>query len=250
MKEKLYTIPLNEAMDANDECPLCVVKRNVEQDLLDYCLGPGASYMESDTRDDTDKEGFCREHFKKMFDYGNALGNAWILKTHYKRTIEEMERAVSRFSAPAGKKLFSRSEAGSDSVSRWIDEREQSCYICRRMEDTYERYLDTFFVLYKKDDAFRDKVKNSKGFCLPHFKDVVKKAADSLDDKEKGSFYDMVFDVMKKNMERISNDVAWFVEKFDYRNADEPWKDSKDAIQRGMQKLAGGFPADPVYKNK
>ena len=79
---------------------------------------------------------------------------------------------------------------------------------------------------------------------------MVKKAADSLDDKEKGSFYDTVFDVMKKNMERISNDVAWFVEKFDYRNADEPWKDSKDAIQRGMQKLAGGFPADPVYKNK
>ena len=38
------------------------------------------------------------------------------------------------------------------------------------------------------------------------------------------------------------------VEKFDYRNKDADWKNSRDAIQRGMQKLKGGYPADPVYK--
>ena len=38
------------------------------------------------------------------------------------------------------------------------------------------------------------------------------------------------------------------VEKFDYRNKDADWKNSKDAIQRGMQKLWGGYPADPVYQ--
>lgn len=47
---------------------------------MDFVLGHGASYMEADIRDMTDKEGFCRAHFKKMFDYGNSLGNAWILK--------------------------------------------------------------------------------------------------------------------------------------------------------------------------
>ena len=29
---------------------------------------------------------------------------------------------------------------------------------------------------------------------------------------------------------------------------DADWKNSKDAIQRGMQKLKGGCPADPPYK--
>ena len=38
------------------------------------------------------------------------------------------------------------------------------------------------------------------------------------------------------------------VEKFDYRNKDADWKTSKDAIQRGMQKLKGGYPADAPYK--
>ena len=55
---------------------------------------------------------------------------------------------------------------------------------------------------------------------------------------------------MNQNMERLAEDVAWMVEKFDYKNADADWKNSKDAIQRGMQKLKGGYPADPVYKMK
>ena len=50
MKEKLYTIPLNDAVNANDECPFCFIEREVEQDLLDFVLGAGSSYMESDVR--------------------------------------------------------------------------------------------------------------------------------------------------------------------------------------------------------
>ena len=69
MKETLYTIPLNDAVNAGDECPFCFIEREVEQDLLDFVLGSGSSYMESDVREATDKAGFCREHFKKMFDY-------------------------------------------------------------------------------------------------------------------------------------------------------------------------------------
>ena len=71
MKEQLYTIPLNDAVNAKDECPFCFIERKIEQDL-----GSGSSYMEADIRELTDKAGFCRNHFKKMFDYGNTLGNA------------------------------------------------------------------------------------------------------------------------------------------------------------------------------
>ena len=97
MKEKLYTIPLNDAMNADDECPFCYIERNVEQDILDYVLGSCASYMESDTRDATDKAGFCRMHYKKMYDYGNTLGNGWILKTHYKKLIREMKEQFAHY---------------------------------------------------------------------------------------------------------------------------------------------------------
>ena len=48
----------------------------------------------------------------------------------------------------------------------------------------------------------------------------------------------------------LQEDVSWLIEKYDYRNKDADWKNSKDAIQRGMQKLKGGYPADPVYQQK
>lgn len=250
MKEQLYTIPLNDAINANDECPFCFIERNVEQDLLDFVLGSGSSYMESDVREATDKAGFCRNHFKKMFDYGNTLGNGWILKTHFLHMNKEMHDQFRSFTpqkTPLMGKL-KKNAAQRSSIGAWAKEQEKSCYICKRFEETYSRYLDTFFVMYKKDGEFRDKVKNGKGFCLPHFGDLCDAAETRLSEKEKAEFYPMLFTLMENNMKRLSDDVAWLVEKFDYRNQAADWKNSKDAVQRGMQKLAGGYPADDPYK--
>lgn len=72
MKEQIYTIPLMDAFNAGDECPFCFIERNLEQHAMDFVLGAGASYMEDDIRAETDKAGFCREHYKKMFEYGTA----------------------------------------------------------------------------------------------------------------------------------------------------------------------------------
>ncbi|MBD5543943.1 MAG: hypothetical protein HDR01_06830 [Lachnospiraceae bacterium] len=249
MKETLYTIPLMDAFHADDECPFCYIERNVEQDLLDFVLGSGSSYMESDVREQTDKAGFCRAHFKKMFDYGNTLGNGWILKTHYIEMNKELKKQIKMF-APSKASLFGRKKSGDEgnSISAWVKERDKSCYICKRFQDTYERYLDTFFFMYKKDDELKNILKQSKGLCLHHFGDIMAMSDNQLSDKQKEEFYPILFDVMESSMERIGEDVAWLVEKFDYRNKDADWKNSKDAVQRGMQKLRGGYPADPVYK--
>lgn len=250
MKEQLYTIPLNDAVNAMDECPFCFIERNIEQDLLDFVLGSGSSYMEADIRDMTDRTGFCRNHFQKMFNYGNTLGNAWILKTHYLRMIDEMKKEFADFK-PGKSSLMNKLKKTSgegNAMSMWVRKKEKSCYICSHYAETYERYMDTFFYLYKNDEEFRKKVRESKGFCLPHFGDVCEAADSKLPDREKEAFYTMLFELMENNMSRVAGDVAWLVEKFDYRNKDADWKNSKDAIQRGMQKLKGGYPADPDYK--
>ena len=78
--------------------------------------------------------------------------------------------------------------------------------------------------------------------------DLCEAADGKLGDKDRESFYETVLPLMEENMKRVAEDVAWMVEKFDYKNKDADWKNSKDAIQRGMQKLKGGYPADPAYK--
>lgn len=250
MKEQLYTIPLNDAVNAQDECPFCFIERSVEQDLLDFVLGSGSSYMEADIRDMTDKAGFCRAHFQKMFDYGNTLGNAWILKTHYQRMIGEMHKEFAGFKPgkTSLKDKFRKTAESGNAIGMWVREKEASCYICKQYKDTYARYMDTFFYLYKQDETFRDKIKNSKGFCLHHFGELCEAADIKLPDKDKETFYKMILPLMEENMKRVAEDVAWMVEKFDYRNKDADWKNSKDSIQRGMQKLKGGYPADAPYK--
>ena len=98
MKEKIYTIPLMDAFKAEDECPFCFIERNLEQHAMDFVLGSGASYMEDDVRAETDEMGFCRTHYKKMFDYGNRLGCGLILTTHFKKKNQEFKEQLKMFS--------------------------------------------------------------------------------------------------------------------------------------------------------
>lgn len=252
MKEQLYTIPLVDVLKAEDECPFCCVERKLEQEALDFVLG--ASYMESDIREETDKAGFCRRHYKVMFDYGNSLGNAWILSTRLKYMNSRMQELMDGY-GPEKASLFGRMKKGKGEESRpplikWLKEEEEHCYFCSRVKNTYERYLDTFFYLFKKDSEFAALVETSKGFCLHHFGELMEASKTRLNAKEQEEFCSLVFGLMKKNMDRVQEDIDWFIEKYDYRNQDADWKNSKDAIQRTMQKIAGGYPADPAYKNK
>lgn len=134
------------------------------------------------------------------------------------------------------------------SIGQWVKEQTSSCFICDYYKNTYNRYLDTFFELYRKNPEFRELFKSSKGFCLPHFGDLVETGEIVLSDKEKNTFYPELFRLMTDNLQRVSDDLEWFCDKFDYKNKDADWKNSRDAIQRGMQKAAGSYPADPPYK--
>lgn len=251
MKEQLHTIPISDAIANAGECPFCYMERKTEEHMMDFVLGHGASYMESDIRDMTDREGFCRAHFKKMFDYGNSLGNAWILKTLYMRHLEEMDKEFQNFkpdSVGKSSRLFGKSQpSGNNSIIEWINKRESTCFICTSVQNTFQAYMKTFFKMYRSDEEFRKQIASSKGFCIDHFKVLCEGADSMLSDKERADFYDVMLPLMRENINRVYEDVAWFVEKYDYKNRDADWKNSKDAIQRGMQKLRGSDPSLPPY---
>ena len=70
-------------IQGEDECPFCYLEREAEQHAISFALGSGV-YMRSDVRAETDAMGFCRHHYKMMYDYGNRLGSGLILSTHLK----------------------------------------------------------------------------------------------------------------------------------------------------------------------
>ena len=249
MKEQIHTIPINDAFSSGDECPFCYIEREAEQRLLRLTLGAGASYMEPEMRRVTNEFGFCRGHYKKMFDFSNALGNALIMQSYMGGLIEEMQYVRKEQRIPGKKGLLRKKEAGDDPLLTWAKQKQSSCFLCTRMDETMERSYSTFFSMLKEEE-FRRNVEHCKGFCMGHFARLLENAQTKLPEKYSNWFYTTIPELMQANMQRVKEDLDWFAAKFDYRNASADWKNSKDAVQRSMQKLQGGYPADPPYRDK
>ena len=250
MREKIDTIPLNDAFDSGDECPFCYLERQSEQRAIKYTIGPGASYMEPEIRAITDREGFCRHHLKMMQNYGNALGCALILQTYYTGLLMELEEKLEDYELPPKKGLLRRKSAdrGDNPMLTWMQEKQSSCFVCNQMTESMQRYFATFFAMLK-DPEFRRKVESSKGFCMHHFRILLEESANCLPNGQWEWFRETIPALMQENLLRVKGDLDRFVMKNDYRNAALPWENAMDAVSRGMQKLQGGHPADPVFRN-
>ena len=247
MKEQIDTIPVNEAFEADGECPFCHLERQAEQRAMRYTLGPGASYMEPDVRAVTDSRGFCRQHFKKMYDYGNALGNALVMQTYFVGLLKELEYQTDTFQMPGKKGFLSKKPVEETDLLKWAKQKTGTCFLCDKLAYNMNRYYVTFFYMIK-DPEFRAKVESSKGFCMHHFAQLLEAAREKLPNAQREWFYETVCSLMQENLARVQGDLDWFVDKFDYRNAGASWKNSRDAVPRSMQKLQGGYPEDEPYK--
>ncbi|MCM1287956.1 MAG: DUF6062 family protein [Clostridium sp.] len=231
MAEQLYTIPVNDAFDSDCECPICAMRKQLEQNAIEYTMGP--SYMEDDNRAMTDKLGFCTHHIKILNADKNKLGLALMLKTHTDKTIKDL-KALSEGATLASTGFFKKASASS--VGEYIKKLDESCFICDRINGTFDRYIDTIFHLWKKDSAFRDKLKTSKGFCVKHYGILYDYAPTKLSKDALTDFISALNTVFFENMKRVNGDVGWFIDKFDYRYKDEPWKNAKDSIPRCITK--------------
>lgn len=239
MKEQLYTIPVNDAFAVDCECPICAMYESLEKEAIEFTMGP--SYMEDDIRMETNRTGFCRHHVKKLYKHQNRLGLALMLHTHMQRTNDDLAQLLSG-AIPAKKGLFSKKTEASP-VVEYIQSVENSCYICNRIDAIFNRYIATIFHCYKHDKEFREKITASKGFCTKHFGILYEAAPSHLSSSQLEDFIKTINEIYLTNMKRVTEDLQWFADKFDYRNENAPWKNSKDALPRSMTKT-NSIPVD------
>ena len=190
--------------------------------------------MEYDNCAKTDELGFCQHHFRCLYDQKNRLGLALILKTHMDKTMRDL-KAHSNQKPASSASIFKKASPGS-SVGNYVKQLESSCFICNRIKDTYQRYLNTLFHLWKKDTAFQSKFKSAKGFCVHHYGTLYDLAPTLLKGNELNQFLQTLDSVFFDNMQRVNDDLEWFINKYDYRYENEPWKNAKDAIPRTIIK--------------
>ena len=225
--EMNFTIPVNESFEASAAdkscgCALCALYRKLEEDELDIILG--AAMMEPDIRIKTNKTGFCRLHYDLMFVRKNRLGMALTLESH----LDELRREIRDGGLGGGQ--------GSKPIKR-IGELESTCYVCERINTNFEKMADTAVYLWDTDEAFREKVRSQPYFCLPHYRKLLWYGQRRLGKKKQPEFASALANVVETYFDELREDVSWFCKKFDYRYQDEPWKNSKDAVERAFKFL-------------
>ncbi len=236
--EQIYTIPVNEAFEASRDdpacgCPLCTLYRKLEENELDLILG--ASMMEPDIRTITNKTGFCKTHYDMMFVRKNRLGMALTLESHLGELKKEIKNPL------VGK-------IGDKPVSR-ITKLEESCYICGRIEYNFSRMIETVAYLFEVDPEFREKFAAQPYFCLPHYRRMLETAQKKQSKKFYPAFAKMAAGIVEGYLDELTEDVSWFCKKFDYRYGDEPWYNSKDAVERAMRFLRSDIHRPPEKKS-
>ena len=239
--EQIYTIPVNEAFDASAAdhacgCPMCALYRKLEENELDLILG--ASMMEPDVRIQTNKEGFCRTHYDMMFVRKNRLGMALTLESHLKELSEDLKAGVlSKLIAGADVKPVKRIKA-----------LESSCYVCRRIDFHLQHMAETVVYLFDNDEAFPKKLAAQPYFCLPHYRLLLERGDAYLAKKKMAEFTDLLAKIEENYLNTLTEDVSWFCKKFDYRYDAEPWKNSKDSVERAIKFLRADLHGSPDKK--
>lgn len=260
MKEKIYTIPVSEVFSVVSECPLCLLFKRLEDEQLSYVLG--SALMEPDFRNRSNEKGFCKNHYEKLYNrQENRLGLGLITDTLLAKTIgqfEELAKAAVKNPYKKKKSFLSFVKIGQsgnstssngnntyppnspvDKLIEWLDLKMSSCLICEKTEYTIERYTDVIFYLWETEKEFREKFMLQNGFCLPHYRHLLDSMYKYLRKDNIAGFVKCLTDMQTTNLKRISGEVNWFTLKFDYKNKDKAWGNSRDAMQRSIQKLKG-----------
>ena len=232
MANHIHTIPVLDALREPEGCAFCVMHSKLEQDAINFVMGP--SYMENDVRTQTNKLGFCKSHLDAMYTHQNRLGLALMLQTHMQKLNKDMTAIVkNKLPAP----FFGKDTNGPlAKIRTLLAKTNESCYVCHKVEDTFNRYIDTFLYLWGKGGEDAKLIKSQKRYCLPHFTQLLE-AADKLSRSKRENFTEDVILPQLAYMQELEGDLEWFTLKFDYRYADQPWKNAKDALPRALSVL-------------
>ncbi|MDY6367300.1 MAG: DUF6062 family protein [Clostridia bacterium] len=203
------------------ECPLCAIKRKVEENFLYEFLNDAV--MEDTTRMTVNEKGFCDKHFDMLFKRQNKLSLALQIGTH-------TDRLMRSLGVP-------KNEKEAKKLAAFINEKTSSCVICELVEESMEKYYKTIAQMFTKESDFAEKLSATKGFCLPHYAKLLE-YANYAGGKSK-EYISLLATIESEKLYELKSDLKAFCDKHDYRNAYKPLGTAETALPRMRIRLYG-----------
>ncbi|MCI8501994.1 MAG: hypothetical protein HFJ85_07120 [Oscillospiraceae bacterium] len=215
MQERIYTIPISEVFEPKEGCPICRMRDILEERCVEYITG--AAMMEPDVRVETNRLGFCKDHFEMMRARKNRLSLALILETR----LAEVHKELFEKKGILGKKQ---------------EKREPTCYVCQKIDSVMEGMIGNLLKLFSSDADFRRLFSEQEAVCLPHYELLMGQAARKLSKKQLPAFKEALDPLTERYLAALTEDVHFFTTRFDYRfgGKDAEWGNSKDSIERAI----------------
>lgn len=230
MPEKIFTIPINEAYDQPDGCPLCRLRADLEEQILGNALG--AAMMEPDVRIRMNEEGFCSTHLDALYRRKNKLALGLILESR----LDRLQEVISDSPKKQKKGLFGG--RSSEKTTAPLQAASCGCYACRKIEHTEQRYYSNVAWLWESDAAFRDKLTQHSSLCLGHAVGLLARAEEELNADAFNSLSDAVTGSLLSALSDLRRDVTGFTVSFDHRNAGNPVSEAeRTALERALKLL-------------
>lgn len=226
MRDNIYTIPVSEVFEPKKGCPICRMRDMLENRCVEYIMG--AAMMEPDVRIETNKAGFCTDHFSMMLKQKNRLSLALMLESH----LSELRKG-------GYKDLVSKAEAKHRKRGDMHTVNE-TCFVCSQIEQAMGGMLNTVMKQWGRDPEFQSLFKDQEYICLPHAEKLLTVAHDTLGKKEYPAFKALVLSLLDHHLEKVGGDVSHFCRMFDYRNSgpNADWGNSRDSIERAILALS------------
>lgn len=224
MREDICSIPVNDVFLPKDGCPFCRMRDMLEDRMATYITG--AAMMEPDVRIETNRLGFCEEHFNQILARGSRLSVALILES----LLHEV-----------GEEVFPEGKAVPKKITAAVHSRQEHCFVCENIDTNMRHLVSNTLKLWQTDPDFKALYAQQPYICLPHY-GMALEAAQKLPKKELAAFESETTRLAKSYLTELSGDVTHFCRMFDYRNAGGDWGNSRDAIERAIAWLTAREP--------
>jgi len=238
MKYQIDTIPVWEALDYQGGCMLCTLWTKTEAGEIERVLG--SSVMEPGVRVRTNELGICAAHQRMMFQSGSRLAHALLMDTHSGLVLEKLEKLKTQ--AERGRDVNGSQLAGK------LNALSSQCIVCQTIQTHMERYIYTLLYLWKTDPKFKRQFEASNGVCIPHAAALIDASQKHLNAQQRKAFTKLCLNLLYDHLREDEEDLKWFTQKFDYKNQSKPWGNSKNAIERTVNRLRGYCLGDVPYE--